>query len=95
VGPPELEPPDPLPPEEFARQYAAGEDTVRSADRYVSAFRELQQAARTSAGITDESASGDEGAYRQYREWLPFAHRNHVVLGRIAEALGYASEVAA
>jgi hypothetical protein len=61
----------------------------------VSAFRELQQAARTSAGITDESASGDEGAYRQYREWLPFAHRNHVVLGRIAEALGYASEVAA
>jgi hypothetical protein len=25
----------------------------------------------------------------QYREWLPFPHRNHVVLGRIAEALGY------
>jgi hypothetical protein len=27
--------------------------------------------------------------YRQYTERLPFAHRNRVILGRVADALGY------
>jgi hypothetical protein len=27
--------------------------------------------------------------YEQYRDWLPYAKRNAVVLDRIADALGY------
>jgi hypothetical protein len=86
VGPPELEPPEPLSREQFAREYEVPRD---SADEYVSAFRELQHAARSSAGITREDSGADEATYGQYREWLPFAYRNRVVLGRIAETLGY------
>jgi hypothetical protein len=89
VGPPELEPPEPLGPDQFAREYDRPEDPRHPADEYVSAFRELQHAARTGAGITTEDNGADEATYHQYREWLPFAHRNQVVLGRIAETLGY------
>jgi hypothetical protein len=88
VGPPDLRPPDPLPAEEFARQYAAAADG-EAADREVQGFRELQETARTSAGIPSSDGAADEDTYRQYREWLPFTHRNRVVLGRIADALGY------
>jgi hypothetical protein len=89
VGPPQLEPPEPLPPDEFARQYDAADDARRSRDEYVAAFCELQHAARTSAGVTRSGDSADDHTYDQYRAWLPFAYRNRVVLGRIAGALGY------
>jgi hypothetical protein len=85
VGPPELDVPEPVPPDEFARAYAFPAD--RRPD--VSEFRELQDTARASAGLDAVSAHPEEGTYEQYREWLPFAHRNRVVLGRISEALGY------
>lgn len=83
VGPPQIEPPKALSEERFAGAYAAGDDP------WVSAFRELQQTARSSAGIEPPSAHPDGGTYQQYQEWLPFAHRNAVLLERIADALGY------
>jgi hypothetical protein len=85
VGPPDLQPPKPVPAETFARQYssAAGD----GADESVRAFRELQDAAREGAGMA--SSGGGDGSYEQYVQWLPFAYRNEVVLGRIADALGY------
>jgi hypothetical protein len=86
VGPPDLDPPDPVTAEEFAHQYAAAIDGREGTDHNVAAFVELQRAARSSAGITDDST---EGAYDQYRRWLPFSYRNRVILGRIADALGY------
>jgi hypothetical protein len=80
VGPPDLRPPEPVGPEEFA--------TGR--DGSVAAFRELQDTARSAAGV---SGAVDEGpdAYEQYREWLGFEHRTRVIIGRVAEALGYAA----
>lgn len=88
VGPPDLHPPDPLPPEEFVRQYGAAADSG-AANEDVAAFHELQQAARSSAGITDSNGAHPRQTYHQYIAWLPFAYRNRVILGRIANALGY------
>jgi hypothetical protein len=87
VGPPNLQPPEPLRPEEFARDYAAAAAGDPS-DNDVQSFLELQQNARSSAGIPF-SGQADQETYRQYREWLPFAYRNRVILGRVADALGY------
>jgi hypothetical protein len=84
VGPPELDPPKPLPREQFVRERAATD----GADEDVRTFRELQDAARSSAGIARPGDDRD-GTYEQYVDWLPFAYRNRVVLGRIADALGY------
>jgi hypothetical protein len=89
VGPPDLDPPSPLEPEEFARQYAAAGAQSDTVDENVAAFHDLQRAARTAAGIPFTADHADEKAYEQYRDWLPFAYRNRVVLGRIADALGY------
>jgi hypothetical protein len=88
VGPPELNPPAPVSAEEFARQYAAARDGG-PAEENVQGFRELQQAARRGAGIPLPDDDGDDRSYEQYVDWLPFAYRNRVVLGRIADALGY------
>lgn len=105
VGPPRLEPPQPVSQEEFARAYesdasgepgrpsegtggpwhGAGDSTLD----VVATFRELQVAARSSAGIQPSRHFPTAQAYEQYREWLPFTHRNRVVLARIADALGY------
>jgi hypothetical protein len=88
VGPPDLHPPDPIAPDEFAHQYAAAADGAAS-NEDVARFRELQQSAQSSAGIPFSTAAADEQAYSQYTEWLPFAYRNRVILGRVADALGY------
>jgi hypothetical protein len=88
VGPPDLHPPSPLSPDDFAQQYAAAADG-RAAEDGVKAFRELQQTARSSAGIETSNGDADEHAYRQYRNWLPFEYRNRVILSRVADALGY------
>jgi hypothetical protein len=88
VGPPDLSSPDPLASGDFAAQYAAVSEGG-GADADVQRFRELQRAARSSAGIPSGDGAADEQTYRQYREWLPFAHRNRVVLERVAVALGY------
>lgn len=87
VGPPDLDTPDPLGPDEFAHEYAAAED--RPSDPEVERFRELQEAARSSAGIDAPEPAADEQTYRQYREWLPFSYRSRVILTRVADALGY------
>lgn len=89
VGPPDLHPPQPLAPEEFARQYkrAAGGSVVEDHD--TAAFQELQDSAQSSAGVKPSAGDVGEDRYRQYCEWLPFAYRNRIVLGRIADALGY------
>lgn len=89
VGPPDLHPPDPLPRDQFARQYAAAGTSGGAPEENVSAFRELQQMAQSSAGIAPVDDTPNDETYEQYREWLPFAYRNRVVLGRIANALGY------
>jgi hypothetical protein len=88
VGPPDLHPPEPLDRAEFIEQYARDAAGPDGADENVAEFRELQQAARSSAGIPF-SPTADEDSYEQYREWLPFAYRNRVVLRRVAHALGY------
>jgi hypothetical protein len=88
VGPPELRPPEPLPVEEFNLQYRTA-STGYAPDKNIAAFRDLQRAARAAAGIDESNEGTESAAYEQYREWLPFAHRNRVVLGRIADALGY------
>jgi hypothetical protein len=88
VGPPDLHEPRPLAQDDFAREYAAVGDHGAS-DEGVSAFHELQRAARTSAGLSGPDGVADERIYRQYQEWLPFTHRNRVILTRVADALGY------
>jgi hypothetical protein len=88
VGPPELDPPTPLGAEMFAREFvSAGRGALAEAN--VAAFCELQRAARCAAGIAFDFDRISEETYAQYRAWLPFAYRNRVVLGRIADALGY------
>jgi hypothetical protein len=88
VGPPDLDPPAPVDQGEFARHYGAASEGA-AADDNVAAFYDLQHAARTSAGMAFSGDVVDDGVYQQYRDWLPFAYRNRVVLGRIADALGY------
>jgi hypothetical protein len=87
VGPPDLQPPQPLPEEEFDRQYAA----QTPQDRDVAEFRRLRHSAQRSAGAATHASQDTDAAtrYRQYTDWLPFAHRDRVVLSRIADALGY------
>jgi hypothetical protein len=90
VGPPELDPPDPLPHDQFVRVYAAAlRDGDNGRDGHVEAFKALQDAARASAGIASDRDPAARELYEQYREWLPFDHRNQVILTRIADALGY------
>lgn len=89
VGPPELDPPEPLTREDFTRAYAAAASGGATMDEDVMAFRELQRAARSSAAISSVDAGATDASYKQYREWLPFAYRNRIILGRIAHALGY------
>jgi hypothetical protein len=89
VGPPDLQPPDPVTREQFARPDAATAADGGALDHGVAAFCELQRTARSSAGIASCDGAGEAEAYRQYREWLPFAYRNQVILGRIADALAY------
>jgi hypothetical protein len=83
VGPPDLEPPEAVSSQEFAAAWTSGERSD------VSAFRELQTAARQAAGLPPPPEQPDERTYDQYRDWLPYVKRNAVVLGRIADALGY------
>ncbi|HKN93623.1 MAG TPA: hypothetical protein VJU60_04760 [Thermoleophilaceae bacterium] len=83
VGPPSLESPEPLDRDEFAAAYR---DDGR--DDAVDRFRKLGEEARTATGVSDEGEDGED-AYERYREWLPFDHRNRVLLARIADALGY------
>jgi hypothetical protein len=90
VGPPQLDPPQPLSHDEFARSYRAsleGSDSHR--DDHIDAFTALQDAARSSAGLDVERDPGSPQTYEQYRDWLPFEYRNRIILSRIAEALGY------
>src|SRR5579884_399109 len=90
VGPPELTPPEPLSEEAFIQAFiAASQGDPRNRDAGVDAFRALQDAARASAGVTATGPPNYREAYEQYRGWLPFDHRNRVVLRRISEALGY------
>jgi hypothetical protein len=92
VGPPDLEPPQPLPPHEFAAAWSA---SARRADpdtpqAEVQAFRELQHTAHAAAGFPDPPGDPPPPeVYEQYRDWLPYAHRNRIVLRRIADVLGY------
>jgi hypothetical protein len=90
VGPPELDPPEALPHDQFVLAYAGALDGHEDGrDRQVQAFKDLQDAARASAGIASDRDPSDREVYEQYREWLPFDHRNRVILSRIADALGY------
>jgi hypothetical protein len=89
VGPPDLEPPTPADRENFDRAWSQ-QGTALAGDRNdVGAFRELQRAAREAAGLGEPPATPDDAMYEQYRDWLPYAKRNAVVLDRIADALGY------
>jgi hypothetical protein len=84
VGPVPLRLPEPIGREQFAAAYAGREE-----DRGVRDFRDLERRARDAAG-RDTDATGDvDEAYERYREWLPFAYRQRVVLDRVADALGY------
>lgn len=81
VGPDPIQVPEPLPEREFLRARETGSDeSVRS-------FEQLERRALAAADLeaTDRSAA----AYERYRDWFPFAHRQRVVLSRVAEALGY------
>jgi hypothetical protein len=74
-------------PERIAEPEPAAEAELDGGRADVAAFRELQRLGRVAA---DADADGSAAAaYERYREWLPFAHRQHVVLGRTADRLGY------
>jgi hypothetical protein len=78
VGPDPVRPPEPVSEEAF----------TEGRDPTVAAFRELQR--HGSAAADDEGRRPDDGReYERYREWLRFAHRQHVVLDRVADRLGY------
>jgi hypothetical protein len=77
VGPDPVHPPEPVSESEFA----AGRDPT------VAAFRELQRHGSAAADIGAPSDGAHD--YERYREWLRFAHRQHVVLDRVADRLGY------
>jgi hypothetical protein len=78
AGPKPITTPQPVGRDEFA----AGSD-----DAGVRAFRDLQERGHAAA---QAAAGGDLDAdYERYREWLPFAHRQHLILDRVADTLGY------
>jgi Ion channel len=83
VGPSPISSPEPLPRDRFARSYEGGED----ADPWVARFLDVQHLAHDAAGRGLERDV--EVAYTRYRDWLPFAHRQQVVLDRVADRLGY------
>ncbi len=87
VGPDPIEVLEPLGPDAFARAYAEGGD---AGPESVTAFRRLEDRARTAAGLGRDGTRGDD-AYDRYRGWFPFAYRKRVVLARVADALGYDS----
>jgi hypothetical protein len=60
----------------------------RATDPTVEQFRTLQEHGRNAAGTGDEQDDAAT-AYNRYLEWLPFAHRQRVVLDRVADRLGY------
>lgn len=76
---------------ERLRRSFVGPDPIREPEpvsreefaRGVPEFDALQRRAREQAGIEGSST------YEQYKEWLPFAHRQRVVLDRVADRLGY------
>ena len=82
VGPDPIREPEPLPREEFAAAYASA-----GADADVDSFRALERRGHDAA----ETDRSDDvyTAFARYREWLPFAHRQRVVLDRVADRLGY------
>jgi hypothetical protein len=84
VGPDPIEVPEPLAEPAFAEAYLASD----AGDESVERFRRLEQRALAAAG---RPGGGDDtaSAYERYRDWFPFAHRQRVVLTRIADALGY------
>jgi hypothetical protein len=86
VGPHPLELPTPLTEAEFAAAYASA---GAGADAGVAGFRELERRARASSGLEPPPDPDLGSVYERYRCWLPFAHRQRVVLDRVAVALGY------
>lgn len=87
VGPEPMRPPEPLDRDAFAAAYAGA-----GRDRGVDAFRELERRGHDAAAAAAAAAQPDRdagAAYERYCEWLPFAHREPVVLDRVAERLGY------
>lgn len=80
IGPPHIADPQPVSRERFRSD---DDDAVR-------AFRHLQRQARDAAGgRVDDSGSGPEEEYEQYREWLPFHHRNEIFLQHLRDVLGF------
>jgi hypothetical protein len=84
VGPRPLDVPEPLSREEFA---VSSKSTHAGGARGIAAFRQLERRALAAAGWSPDD--DDETRYERYREWFPFAYRRHVVLDRVADALGY------
>ena len=77
VRPDSIRPPQPLSLEAFTAAYPNG-----GRDSAADAFRRLEKA--------DAQLRVDpEAAYARYQQWLPFAYRQQVVLGRVADRLGY------
>jgi hypothetical protein len=83
VGPSPIEDLEPASRDEFA----AGEGTC------VAEFEDLERRAREQAAI-DAPPKRDDTAYQRYTDWLAFAHRQRVVLDRVADRLGYPRPVA-
>jgi hypothetical protein len=83
VGPRPITPPEPLDRRSFGRSYRDGE----GADSWVVRFLDVQRRAHDAAG--KELEPDVEVAYARYRDWLPFAYRQQVVLDRVADRLGY------
>jgi len=77
---------EPVAEAEFAAQHEADAPD----DRYVAAFRRLQETAREAAGLSDRG----EQRYQRYREWLPFHYRRTVFLRRVRGVLGYDDQAA-
>ena len=79
VGPDPIRPPQPVSRERFAADGRA--------DPAVESFRDLERRGREAAGTSEDTDV--ETAYGRYEQWLPFAHRQRVVLDRVADRLGY------
>jgi len=82
VGPDPIRSPQPLSRDAFASAYARGDE-----NEAVESFRRLERIGKDAAGANGRVDADD--AYERYRQWLPFAHRQRVVLERVADRLGY------